>query len=445
MSGILKYFHVVKKESSSTPNGETNLPDPSGPLSKVIPSSTIAKVNEKVSSVIEKPAAASRGPYFHVTAAQRYQIGKRAAEFGVTNALQYYAKNFPSLRLKETSVRRFKNLYQCGLKDKKWDDSSNDVRELPNKKMGRLLLIGEEADRQLQEYVRYLRDCGSPVNTSVVIATAEGILTSIDANVLASNGGGISLSKDWAKSLLIRMGMVKRRVSSKAKVNVEKFDGLKEGFFLDIKNIVTFDDIPPELTLNWDQTGINYVPVGSRTMEVEGARRVEIAGKDDKRQLTAVFGGSMAGDFLPVQLIYQGKTKRCLPQVQFPNDWHVTFSANHWSNEETMKEYILKVLLPYIRAKRQELQLADDYPALVIFDNFKAQCTFEILKMLDDNQIYVVLIPPNCTDRLQPLDLSVNKPAKDFLRSKFQTWYAQRVCSQFQEKMQKLLLIPDLV
>ena len=57
--------------------------------------------------------------------------------------------------------------------------------------------------------------------------------------------------------------------------------------------------------------------------------------------------------------------------------------------------------------------------------------------MLDDNHIYVVLIPPNCTDRLQPLDLSVNKPAKDFLRNKFQTWYAQRVCSQFQGKSEK--------
>ena len=40
-----------------------------------------------------------------------------------------------------------------------------------------------------------------------------------------------------------------------------------------------------------------------------------------------------------------------------------------------MKDYIRKVLLPYIGAKGQELQLANDYPALVIFDNFKAQCT----------------------------------------------------------------------
>ena len=46
--------------------------------------------------------------------------------------------------------------------------------------------------------------------------------------------------------------------------------------------------------------GINYVPIGSRTIEKEGARRVELTCKDDKCQLTAVFGGSMAGDFLPL-------------------------------------------------------------------------------------------------------------------------------------------------
>jgi len=45
MSGILKYFHVKKQFSTMRAKNETNLPDPSGPLSKVIPSSTIAKVN----------------------------------------------------------------------------------------------------------------------------------------------------------------------------------------------------------------------------------------------------------------------------------------------------------------------------------------------------------------------------------------------------------------
>ena len=34
------------------------------------------------------------------------------------------------------------------------------------------------------------------------------------------------------------------------------------------------------------------------------------------------------------------------------------------------------------------------------------------------------MIPACCTDRLQPLDLSVNKSAKSFLRSEFQQWYS---------------------
>ena len=80
-------------------------------------------------------------------------------------------------------------------------------------------------------------------------------------------------------------------------------------------------------------------------MAEEGAKQVELIGKDDKRQLTAVLAGSMSGKFLPPQLIYQGKTTRCLPYYEFPSDWHITFSVNHWSNEDTMKEYIDHIIL----------------------------------------------------------------------------------------------------
>jgi len=38
---------------------------------------------------------------------QKFQIGKRASEYGTTNSLHYYEKNFPDVLLKETSVRRF--------------------------------------------------------------------------------------------------------------------------------------------------------------------------------------------------------------------------------------------------------------------------------------------------------------------------------------------------
>ena len=46
------------------------------------------------------------------------------------------------------------------------------------------------------------------------MACAEGVVMHHDSNLLAINGGHITISKDWAKSLLCRMGYVKRRVST---------------------------------------------------------------------------------------------------------------------------------------------------------------------------------------------------------------------------------------
>ena len=51
---------------------------------------------------------------------------------------------------------------------------------------------------------------------------------------------------------------------------------------------------------------------------MKGAKHVPIKGVDDKRQITATFAVSASGDFLPMQLIYAGETKRCLPKFTFP-------------------------------------------------------------------------------------------------------------------------------
>ena len=139
-------------------------------------------------------------------------------------------------------------------------------------------------------------------------------------------------------------------------------------------------------------------------------------GLKDKRQRTAVFCGSIQGDFLPVQLIYKRTTQRCPPHFKFPPGWHVTHSKNHWSTETTMLEYVDNIIVPYISANREN----DDQSALVIMDNFKGQVAPSIVSMLEENNIQVCLLPPNMTDRLQPLYISVNKPAKYFLQQKFQ-------------------------
>ena len=115
-----------------------------------------------------------------------------------------------------------------------------------------------------------------------------------------------------------------------------------------------------------------------------------------------------------MQLIYQGNTQACLPRYVFPGDWNVTYTPNYWSNEEKMIEYIQKVILPYIKAKRKDMKLCPTHPALAIHDEFIGQLIPAVFTLLEENDILVVKVPSNCTDRLQPMDLVVNKAVKDF-------------------------------
>lgn len=134
---------------------------------------------------------------------------------------------------------------------------------------------------------------------------------------------------------------------------VEEFKTLKKQFLEDIIDVVTMEDIPPELVLNWDQTGVNLVPASSWTMKRKGSKRVEIKGLNDKRQITCVFCVSLFSDFLPIQVIYGGKTDRCHPPYDFPSDWFISHTPNHWSNKESMIKYIEYIIVPYIANVRE--------------------------------------------------------------------------------------------
>ena len=87
--------------------------------------------------------------------------------------------------------------------------------------------------------------------------------------------------------------------STKAKVvNPADFEAYKSQFLLDVKIVIVMEEIPKAL---------------------EGSKRVEIVVISDKYQITAVFANTMSGDFLPPQIIYSGKTTKCLPSIKFPD------------------------------------------------------------------------------------------------------------------------------
>ena len=76
---------------------------------------------------------------------------------------------------------------------------------------------------------------------------------------------------------------------------------------------------------------------------------------------------------MPIQLIYQGKTKRCLPKFKFPRSFSVTFTENHWSNTEKTMEFFEKIIFPYLEKVKEENGYPEEQYSLVIMDTFKGE------------------------------------------------------------------------
>lgn len=95
-----------------------------------------------------------------------------------------------------------------------------------------------------------------------------------------------------------------------------------------------------------------------------------------------------------------------------------------------MLRYVKKIIVPFLNNKRASLHLNKKHPALCIFDHFRGQMTTEFKNMLSKHNIVYVTVPANCTDKLQPLDVAVNKAIKDEIRSRFQSWYVSEVREQ---------------
>jgi hypothetical protein len=187
-----------------------------------------------------------------------------------------------------------------------------------------------------------------------------------------------------------------------------------------------------------DQTGIHLVPSSSWTYEQKGSEHVAVIGAEDKRQITACIASSMDGNFLPLQLVFQGKTPRCLPPdtpASLASLAHLTFSDNHWSSQTTMKEYIEKIIMPYANRCIELHQLHADAKIILVLDVWAVHKSEEFRRFLRSHhpRIHLVFVPANCTSKLQVADVALQRPFKSQITNLFNEWAAAQIKVQLKQ------------
>ena len=200
-----------------------------------------------------------------------------------------------------------------------------------------------------------LRIAGCAISTKVVISVGNGVLACKCPERLAINGGSITLWIKWARNLLKSMNWSRRKgTTGKRTMNPSLYEELCFTWKKKIDELVFENKMHRSLVLNFCQTPLGFTSPSKVTFTEKNSQNVPIANIDDKHTITGTFTVSLDDQFLPIQLIYTGKSDKCHPRIKFPDGFGITHSPNHWSNEEAVISHLTKVVFPYIQRKRKD-------------------------------------------------------------------------------------------
>lgn len=149
--------------------------------------------------------------------------------------------------------RQLKAEYLAAIKSRvaeKKEEGSVPQLILP-KQLPQSLLLGKYLDKSVQNYINAMRKVGGVDNTAIGMAAANGIIAAKNPALLTQHGRHIEIRKGWVKSLLHRMGYVKRKSTNAGKVTVARFLEVQEEF---IKAEVLMNEVHPDLIFNGDKT-----------------------------------------------------------------------------------------------------------------------------------------------------------------------------------------------
>jgi len=251
-----------------------------------------------------------------------------------------------------------------------------------------------------------------------------------------------SVSKTFGKAFVRKhLGWTWRRVTTAASKLPEDWEKQGDETAYRVAALCKLHNIPPELVVNSNQAAIYVRPAAKQTYETKGVKVVRSLRKDEKRQITGMVSSTSSGSMLPLQLIFQGKTTAVVPnhveaREAVKKGWDLTNSKNHWSNQTTMKRFVEKVLDPWRIEKCKELGLDSSKQKMVwLIDCWKVHTSEEFRNWLKENHplVHYLYVATNCTSKLQPTDVVLQRPFKHGFRKQFEKWQSELVASQLAE------------
>ena len=277
----------------------------------------IDSVAEDIPDLISPPAERVKR---HKRPPNWEDIASEAQIYGNRQAVKSFPEEF--LGISETAVYQRLNL---------WKKDFESKRDLTVVSKVRVASYGTEIDLKLLADCESSRSCGLSIDDVILRRFLKvRLIEAGKEGLMRENGGSHDYGHSWAMRFYRRYNLVLRVCTTKMRELPMDFEAKKAIYMRIGADLIFRHNVPPELVINGDETAVQFVNRARTTRYAKGVKRVKILGMgDDKAQITTTIFVTEAGNVLPYQMIFAGKTARCHPSSIRPEECLWTHTTSH--------------------------------------------------------------------------------------------------------------------
>jgi len=275
-----------------------------------------------------------------------------------------------------------------------------------------------EEEQDIEDWVICRAQNGYPVAKSELLDSVQQFVLKSKRNNPFSNGRP---GRHWYEKFRNRHPNVSNRTAQHLTLNRASVtqEDLKEWFlevqkYLESKNLL---DVDPSRVFNCDETNIQLLPKPDKVIAEKGARSVyKVVNASEKESLTALFMYGADGSRVPPMVMF--KFKESVPKriiECFPVDFSIGVSDG-WMTAETFFKYVTNVFYPYLVTKGTQ------FPVILYFDDHSSHINIPLVKFCREKLIELIVLFPNATYLIQPLDIAFFHPFKESWRKAVSKW-----------------------
>jgi hypothetical protein len=120
-----------------------------------------------------------------------------------------------------------------------------------------------------------------------------------------------------------------------------------------------------------------------------------------------MFAGTASGVFLPPYVVFKRQNVYQSWCTGGPKGTVYTCTPLGWFDNYVFVDWMKKVLIPYCRRLEGK--------KLLLVDNLSSHISMEVIDLCKECNIELVCLPPNSTDKMQPLDVGIFGPNEELL------------------------------